>query len=190
LGAKVIKFSTMARLRFLAPLLLWLLTQSCGGTSSSSEDGFPLAGMTADRFVSAAPLIVAAVCGDGVAVVATHTALGDEPLILDDNECNTTNASADASTVVANPLQDLPKSYRGPFRIHSIDSFGTCLVCTGWRADGQALAEYFQKLASSSLAVFGEGKKTVDYGHTLSTEASLWMARCAVSERVSSTYQD
>ena len=168
--------------------------------ASGIGDGFPLVGIAADRFVSAAPLIVAAVCSDGVALIATHSAKDDEPLLLldDDDEDNevgdgdlmeksnsTLNATNGNNMTLQQPFpKDLPKRFRGPFRIHSLDRFGSCLVCAGWRADGEILADYCRSLAASEVTAFGEPQYGPEYGQYLAAEASLWMARCAVSDEV------
>jgi hypothetical protein len=178
-------------------------TASSNSASTGADDGHSQQGrLTPDRFVSAAPLIIAAVCSDGVAILATHTAFSDEPLILDDDEAHenstttaTTNNLGDvkmmsnetvSNTTITRMPRDLPRSYRGPFRINLIDGYGTSLVCAGWRADGEMLAQACRSLASSELAVFGEPSfRTCEYGHYIASEASLWMAQCAVSESVS-----
>jgi hypothetical protein len=164
--------------------LLLLLATSChcssnGRSVSSNGEGYPLAGVAPDRFVAAAPLIVAAVCSDGVAVVATHTAFRNEPLLLDDALDNATVISNATGSNITEIPKDLPKSFRGPFRIHTIDGFGTGLVCAGWRADGQILVDYCRSVASSEVSVFGEPTAGAEYGHYIASDASLWMAQNA-----------
>lgn len=168
-------------------LMFWVfgrLPSSSGssiGVRPTDSKPYPLAGVSPDPFVAAAPLIIAAVCSDGVILVAVHTTFANEPLLSDDT---VSSSSSTSSTNNSTSLQDLPKSYRGPFRIYSIDGFGTGLICAGWRADGQILAEYCRSVASDELAVFGEPRQNDDYGNYLASETSLWMAQCAVSERV------
>jgi hypothetical protein len=174
------------------------VTASSAGVSraaSRSEDpSLPLLGLKPDPFVMAAPLVVAAVCKDGVAIVATHTASSKEPLLMDETivenslenvtaEDSATSNSSD-STQAPLPL-DLPLSFRGPFRIQTIDGFGTTLAFAGWRTDGEMLASRCRSLAASELDRFGEPTNGVEYGRFLAEEASSWMARCAVSENVS-----
>ena len=173
-------------------LLLW----SQQGTSSSAPSvrpadnkGVTLVGVAPDPFVAASPLIVAAVCSDGVVLIALHTAFATEPLLLDPDEQQEDNkkeetSSDDDKNQTSSILGDLPKGYRGPFRIHSIDAFGTGLVTAGWRADGQILAQYCRTVASDELDVFGSPRTGSDYGTSLASEASLWMAHCAVSDKV------
>jgi hypothetical protein len=161
-------------------VLTWLLLAQYGSSSSSvrptDSKNVPLAGVNPDPFVAASPLIVAATCSDGVVLVAVHTTFSKEPLLLDHSEVN--------QTAINGTLRDLPSGYRGPFRIYSVDGFGTGMVCAGWRADGQVLAEYCRSVASDEVAVFGTPQTSATYGQYLSSEASLWMAQCAVSERV------
>jgi hypothetical protein len=214
-GGRVVSKMLLCRSVLLWSISIFLLiTRACDGSSArtrqttssnsaaaGSDDGLSQHGrLTPDRFVSAAPLIIAAVCSDGVAILATHTEFSDEPLILDDDEAHdnsttTTDNSEEVETIsnetVSNTTitrmpRDLPRSYRGPFRINLIDGYGTSLVCAGWRADGEMLAQACRSLASSELAVFGEPSfRTCEYGHYIASEASLWMAQCAVSESVS-----
>jgi hypothetical protein len=148
----------------------------------NDANSFPLAGVAPNPFVSAAPLIVAAVCSDGVVLVAVHTNFANEPLLLDEADMVASDDNKNQTNTTT--LQDLPKGYRGPFRIYSVDGFGTGLVCAGWRADGQILAQYCRSLASEEVDVFGVPRPNADYGSYLASEASLWMAQCAVSERV------
>jgi hypothetical protein len=160
----------------------------------SEDPSLPLHGLKPDPFVMAAPLVVAAVCKDGVAIVATHTASSEEPLLMDDTIVedsvenvtveDSATSNANDSTQAPLPL-DLPLSFRGPFRIQTIDGFGTTLAFAGWRTDGETLASRCRSLASSELDRFGEPTNGVEYGRFLAEEASSWMARCAVSESVS-----
>jgi hypothetical protein len=175
--------------RFLAVLLCWssLILLADGSSASSALEG--AAG--ASQFVSAAPLIVAAVCRDGVAVVAAHTSTEDEPLLyhstLDDSAVESKDSEGDEHSVSigVKDVQDLPLDYGGPFRIHTIDSFGTTLVSAGWRSDCEVLANSCRSIAASQLASYGPPDTGSSlYGHFLATELSLYMSTCAVSERV------
>lgn len=151
----------------------------------------PLHGLKPDKFVASAPLIVAAVCKDGVAVVATHTSPLKEPLLMDEtspdgeDESEEETGRTDSATTTIKLPMDVPLSFRGPFRIQSVDGFGTSLACAGWRTDGEHLAAKFRSLASTEADLFGEPSNALEYGRFLAQEASTWMARCAVSESVS-----
>jgi hypothetical protein len=171
----------------------------------------------ANPFVTSAPLIVAAVCSDGVALIALHTAFPEEPLLLDADEGaedsddeeglvethqvesssvsegTENDKNGDNSTISQHnttvQIKDMPRSYRGPFRIYSIDGFGTGMVCAGWRSHGQLLADYCRDLAKEELQVYGPPRMTSsttscpEYGHYLATQTSAWMAYTAVLRR-------
>jgi 20S proteasome alpha/beta subunit len=173
-------------------LLLQLSTQLVNGAASSPAaknidgKGFPLAGMGPDPFVAAAPLVVAAVCSDGVVLAALHTIFSNEPLLLvgDDDE----DDDADHNTTLsmnATRIRDLPKGYRGSFRIHSIDGFGTGLICAGWRADARILADVCRSLAGEELDVYGTPPLAggEQYGEMLASQAAVWMAEYASSDQ-------
>lgn len=165
------------------------------GVASRSEDSWlKLHGLKPNHFVMAAPLVVAAVCKDGVAIVATHTASSKEPLLMDETfienavenftaEDSFMSNSSESTQNAPLPL-DLPLSFRGPFRIQTIDGFGTTLACAGWRTDGEMLASKCRSLAASELDRFGEPTNGFEYGRFLAEEASSWMAQCAVSDNV------
>lgn len=182
-------------------------------SSSSDPHSQPLQTSQPDRFVSASPLALAAVCRDGVAILATHTAAAQEPLLLEeshdrasvtetetcqselDAEDNKSNAPAQQSSASARGmddmcrsplLQDIPLGHRGPFRIDSIDGSGTTLVCAGWRTDCAALAARCRSVAASEIARYGatDVGKGIDYGRHLAKSVASWMAQCSFSDNV------
>lgn len=149
----------------------------------------------ADPFVTSAPLIVAAICSDGVALLALHIAFQEEPLLLDTDDVDDieeeriTNSSEDHNAAISLnnttvQIKDMPRSYRGPFRIYSIDGFGTGMVYAGWRSHGQLVADYCRDLAKEELQVYGPPRMTLtsckEYGHYLAFQTSAWMAYTAV----------
>lgn len=170
--------------------------------SSKNQD---LVGGSSDPFVSSAPLIVASECSDGVALLALHSAFAEEPLLLDaededvaspeispvkeelsiEKNDSLDDTNAQNSTTV--DITDVPRSYRGPFRIHSIDSFGTAMLCAGWRSHAQLMADYSRDLAKEELQIYGEPRMTLahcqEYGSYLSEQTSLWMAYTGVMQR-------
>jgi hypothetical protein len=183
-----------------------------GGAASESLDDddddprkkLPLHGLQPDKFVSLAPLIVAAVCSDGIVMIATHTSYLQEPLLmrLPDNSqdnssflemsINTTDTAinstqqqntSEAASNVTLP-RDVPLDFRGPFRIQSIDSVGSTLLCAGWKTDGDWLTQTCRDLAESEIANFGPPTTGSGYGRYIANEASFWMAQCAVSDQV------
>eukprot|EP00550_Attheya_septentrionalis_P000831 CAMPEP_0198290258 /NCGR_PEP_ID=MMETSP1449-20131203/8207_1 /TAXON_ID=420275 /ORGANISM="Attheya septentrionalis, Strain CCMP2084" /LENGTH=274 /DNA_ID=CAMNT_0043988747 /DNA_START=117 /DNA_END=941 /DNA_ORIENTATION=- len=146
-------------------------------SSTKSSPGDHRAGTKADRFVEASPLTVAAVCRDGIAILATHAAAAHDPLLLE-------NISASQSEEGEAP-RDLPRSSRGPFRIGALDAAGSVLVSAGWRTDCAALASQCRSLAASEMSRYGDGSHgTMEYGRYLAEGASTWMAHCAFSDNV------
>lgn len=154
-----------------------------GSTQSGSKgktdgggggDGTALEGKSSrqqiDRFVQAAPLIVAVVCHDGVLVVAAHTSDHDEPLLFFSHVDHDPAARVPAEESVPSQrtddaddnhhptpgfYRDLPLDYAGPFRIQAVDRFGTTLACTGWRADCDALVHRAKALSAGEALQFG-----------------------------------
>ena len=158
-------------------------TTSSGIGSEGTK--LPLHGITPDTFVQAAPLMVAAVCRDGVVILAAHTSADDEPLLYhcyssEEQEEDIASSKNESSSL----FQDLPRKYGGPFRIQPVDAFGTALVCTGWRADCEHLISRCRTLATTEVNRFGKPSSNHMYGRYLATELSFHMAQYAVSERV------
>lgn len=169
-------------------------SSASSSSSPRKDNGGP------DPFVASAPLIIAAECSDGVAMIALHTAFADEPLLLDDtdvpidsdqNQSDESSSIAtrdvDANTTSTNEtvhIHDIPRSYRGPFRIYSIDSFGTSMVFAGWRPHGQMVADHCRDLAKEELKIYGNPRMTMkyclEYGQYLARQTSLWMAYASV----------
>ncbi|GKY93205.1 hypothetical protein MPSEU_000288300 [Mayamaea pseudoterrestris] len=168
-----ILLATDATLRF---------AQASSTASKDSNSKFPKPGIKADSFVQASPLVCAAVCGDGVLVVAAHVNVDDsEPLLY-----YSSNDAADSATDNSNDANgsfiDLPPNFQGPFRIHSGDTRGTCLASAGWRADGDALLRKCRRVADEERATYGDETSPL-YVRFLATELSLYLAQCEVSER-------
>jgi hypothetical protein len=173
-------------------------SSSANNAGSQSKDLLPLFGTKPDKFVASAPIIVAAVCKDGIVIVATHISSLTEPLLMDESsddkddkqetgdEATGTDEDdsllSDTATSLNKLPKDIPLSFKGPFRIQSIDGFGSTLVCAGWRTDGEQLGEKFRSLAMMESSQFGEPFHAHEYGHLLVQEAAAWMAKCAVFE--------
>ena len=150
-----------------ASLLFTLANSSRGSTEGEKLE---LHGTKPDKFVAAAPLLVAASCKDGVAMVAVHGPTPEDELLMGD-----WSAQGEDTAI----LKDLPSTYRGPLRIHSLDAFGSALGCAGWRTDGDTLAVKCRSLAAEERQKFGEPNTGQDYGRFLAQEASFFMAQCA-----------
>ena len=166
-------------------LVFNLIPYYCHASSISSKDDIlGLKGIAPDPFVAASPLIVAAVCSDGIAMVACHTASTEEQL-LRPKERQQEQEETDKEGTFAKFWNDLPANHGGPFRIHKIDRSGTYLMAAGWRADCDMLLEKIRSIALQEVAVFGAPQWGLPYGRLLAQDASLWMAQVAVSEQVS-----
>ena len=166
-----------------------LVSGSSTGARSSTDSGSSLeksiGSWKRDPFVHEAPLILAASCQDGVVVLAAHTRDDQEPLLykaLDQQG----DAKDDGS------FTDLPRNYQGPFRINTVDQYGTVLVSTGWRADCDAFLRNAKALAQKESMQFGPPPSTAlssGYGDLLARRLSLYLAQCAVSERVRASWK-
>ncbi len=154
--------------------VLLLRSATVSGASSSNSQQlpkFPLQGIAKDPFVEASPLVMGVVCADGVLLVAVHTIFSEtneeSSLLVSHEDC-------DGKQNIAG----LPKSYRGPFRIHSLGK-DTAMVCAGWRTDANLLADHLRSADKSESLVFGPTEDKLSH---LADRASLFLARSLVSE--------
>jgi len=163
-------------------------------TSSSSSPKKQTSLHQPDRWVSASPLAITALCKDGFAFLAAHTAVAQEPLLLpqcdekDEKNFSQISEKVEKDSHEAEKEQkmryaSLPPSFCGPFRIERLDGEGSCLVSAGWRTDCSLLAEKCRSLIASEVSLYGEGVK--DHGRVLAESTALWMAQCAFSNNVS-----
>lgn len=152
-------------------VVISILTSAIAASTENSKPG--TAGTKPDLFVTAAPIVVGAVCRDGVAIVAAHTSHVQEPLLY-------TIYNEEQSS---DYFLDLPENYAGPFRIRSVDAYGTTFVACGWRADGDFLFEKAKSVASAEVLQHGPPSMT-HYRKFLSSQLSLHMAQCALSDKV------
>lgn len=126
-----------------------------------------------DRWVMASPLSCAAVCKDGIAIVATHesaaSSYSDEPLLLPIT--TTTTTATDSSDSTINKEEDkakgdekmmrfksLPKTYKGPLRIEQILDTTTSsyyILSAGWRTDCMTMKEYCRTKLHQERKKFG-----------------------------------
>jgi hypothetical protein len=108
----------------------------------------------------------------------------------------TAASSTPPSPARGSSFQNLPSHYAGPFRIQVIDP-SSCLAMasTGWRADCDDLVRMARALAAHELSRYGppsggaaaDGGSDADAdrrGTVVSSDLSLYLARCAVSEDV------
>jgi hypothetical protein len=184
----------------LCVLLLFIrLSLAAVGSDRSAQRGGH--GLKPDKFVQASPLIVAAVCRDGVAVITAHTSDQDEPLLYyshevecgqdgeedEDNKPSQSSKSTTTSQSSELPYLDLPRDYAGPLRIHAIDAYGTTMLACGWRSDCDALVARARALAAAQVRRYGPpAAGSISYAKYMTSEVSLHMVQCALSDRVSS----
>lgn len=119
-------------------------------TSKEEKEGSKFVGSQPDMLVSASPLIVAATCKDGVALIATYA----------DTDCDDENWQ---------------ENYKGTTRIQQLDNHGSTLVAAGWRTDCDWLASLCRTVAAEEHALFGPSEAD----HMLPQEVSLSMAEIA-----------
>ena len=156
---------------FVLPSFVFVAASSQEATGAASK----LHGASPDRFIPASPLIMAAVCREGVVVIAAHTSDEDEPLLY---------YSAGQEDNESQDFADLPSDFAGPFRIHSVDTYGTTMLACGWRADCDTLVARARTLAAAELQRHGPLDLSMSYMRYLTSEVSLYMSECAVSEGV------
>jgi hypothetical protein len=194
-----------------ALLVCWIFVSVVGLTGASSSTktvpSFPqLHGIQADPLVQAAPLVIAIACRDGVAVVAAtsttqseSSTLGSsdvEPLLYF-NADDIINLKRNSNTTITNDSNktisdevidenrctflDLPDQYAGPYRVQSLGISGTtAFVSCGWKADGYIrLLSAARDIIDMERSTFGEECNAI-----LPEQLSLFLAQCAVSERV------
>jgi len=158
-------------------------------SSTSSTSSIPY--NKPDRWVSASPIALTAVCQDGFAFVATHTAPKHEPLLMpyrNDSEVSKDEEFGNFEVETDKKIQSLkypslPSTYRGPLRIERVDGTGTCLISAGWRTDYILLTEKCRSIIATEVAKYGKSA-TMEYGRILAESVALWMAQCAFSLQV------
>lgn len=117
--------------------------------------------------VVAAPFATAAVCRDGLVLVALHP-----------------NVLVKKGRSSSFCLTDLPRHFAGPFRIQSLDMQGsTILLTAGWRADAQFLCSKAQEICRQETEMVGSGLAAS--GRLLAWQFSLLMATCSLDGDVS-----
>ena len=179
-------------------LLSWWASMANSSSSSTSGSGssgpagaFPLAGIAPDPFVEASPLVVGVVCRDGVLLLAVHSIFSEasnedewslmvrESDLNDDGVAVAEEDSVGSREAVSHGDIDLPRGYRGPFRIHALGADAGALVCAGFRTDGTILADRLRSFAQTDERVFGIGATD---GGAMADRAAAVLAKQAVSE--------
>lgn len=162
---------------------LVLVGSFASSTRGNGPESSIVHGLQPDKFVQYAPLVVAAVCRDGVAIISAHTDESSEPLLYQSLTIESDDDISNSDVGSASPYDDLPKDYGGPFRIHRLDGFGSVLAAAGWRSDCESLADKCRALAASELGRFGKPSRDSLYAEILAEETSLHLAQCAISDR-------
>jgi len=164
---------------------------------------FPLPGIKPDTFVLVSPLVIGVVCRDGVLLIALHEVFSTEhgrrnesTLLWKSNDSIAQSQpqpqhhdgvnQTKVESLSELSQKDLPRSYRGPFRIYPLGSSGTtAMVCAGWRTDCQYLANCIRSIDKKEQLVFGSpsisSSAVLEYGSYLACQASLLMAKLCVS---------
>jgi len=119
-----------------------------------------------DIFVKASPLISAAVCRDGVALVAEHPS-GD-PLLYYKHGTSSQDTLDSILT-----------------RMHTIDAAGASLMTTGWRSDCHRLVDVARDLAASEAQMHSPTHSD-DFYRIVAQKLSLYLATCYSSKAVRS----
>jgi hypothetical protein len=157
---------TLVRLACLSPVAaskpLWTVLSAPprGGSSPTLPDETP---PDVNPLVVAAPVVAAAVCRDGIVLLAGHAAAAASSLLSP-----TDRSSSEAShrtppegpdkqepTVETSLLQDLDADFAGPFRIQSLDRQGTTLLTVGWRPDADLLTRAARRMVADEREVLG-----------------------------------
>ena len=152
-----------------------------------------------NRFVSAAPLVIAAVCEDGISLIAFHMTTADNSLLFEQEEEEEMKQSNNNIGEEEEPhkIRDLSHQHLGALRIMPLDEEGTALVCVGWRTDCNIFTSQCRSIAARERDQYGtrilqDEEESIDtrrnrsfsYGHFLANEAFKWMAQCHYSENV------
>lgn len=173
--------SAMTRRLYLSFLLFLLRTPTIASSTGSSaasdatrRNSQPSAGAHPDPFVAAAPLVLAAACRDGIVIVAAHPQLESEPLLYHLYTLHEDDINDRSDTW----FEELPTDYQGPFRITAMDQ--CAMIGVGWRADCLAVVERARAVARAEKIRYG----TPMAAALLAEQVSLYLAQCAVSERV------
>lgn len=170
-------------------------TDSGSSTSLLSGRERGLRGVVDDSiepFVITSPLVLGAVCKDGVLLIAAPADNGErnESVLLqkswtcDDHDVDDTEVSK----------LHVPRCYNGPFRICLLDSYcsnSSAMVCCGWREDSRYLVKRIRSICKKEWLVFGcadtdNSGSSLEYGSYLSSEVSSILSKLYVSESIRS----
>lgn len=158
---------------------LALVNHPRGGASSATIPN----NIDVNPLIISSPVVAAAVCKDGIVLVATHHIKGLDNHIETTNNNNNHNEDQERGTHFAVNLRDLPDDFSGPFRIQSLDRQGTTLLTAGWRADAEYFANRAREIVKNERETLGPF--VVDDPRVLASQFSLFMATAALDADVS-----
>jgi hypothetical protein len=147
----------LVRLACLSPVAasgpLWTVLSAPprGGSTTSLTDETP---PDVNPLVVAAPVVAAAVCRDGIVLLAGHAAAAGSLLSPTDRSSEAITPP-EQPTVETSLLQDLDVDFAGPFRIQSMDRQGTTLLTVGWRPDADLLTRAARRMVADEREVLG-----------------------------------
>ncbi len=205
-----------------SPSELWKAAKAAVTSADENDEGADWTSVILDRssknqdaYVSASPLSIAAVCGDGIALVSLHFGLDSK-----NSDDDAQSASLKEGNDLLGVFNDLPLSSRGPLRIEPIHDNGastnsmtsTCslrsppsmaLLTAGWRTDGMALSDAARELMMEETSLYclplsvtigtstdsddaRSSGQTSHYGRRIADGLSYYMSKCAFAEGVRS----
>ena len=138
-----------------------------GGNRGTADEAAGL-----DPLVVASPIVAAAVCRDGIALLALHPS----PILAGVNGNDSDVTSDDDDTKIKHPFRDLPTDFAGPFRLPSLDR-QTVLLTAGWRVHAQFLIRQARALCQQENSLFGGG--SVVAPSVLAEQCALMLATMA-----------
>ncbi len=126
----------------------FILGQSEASKLPSHSDG--RLSIKPNKYVQSSPPCLAAVCKNGIALLALHsTNIQEERHIM--------KRDNDDSKIEEDKFMfpDLPSGSRCPLRIERLDGRGSVLLTCGWRADGMILADIGRDLCRDEVMRYG-----------------------------------
>ena len=132
-----------------------------------------------NKYVQSSPPCVAAVCKNGVALLALHSNIDPQllPRVQNDNDNNNSNNNSDDNRNDSTDnnmgereqekeddvlFPDLTLASRNPLRIERLDDKGSALLTCGWRTDGMSLADVGRDLCRDELVRYGRCESNIN----------------------------
>ena len=134
--------------------------------------------------VVSSPVVAAAVCRDGIVLLACHHKILASPQQQQQQPSEVNDDSRDDDvddSSSQNLFRDLPVEFGGPFRIQSLDLQGTALMTAGWRPHAHYFIAKAQELYKDENETVGSDVSIA----LLASQLSLLLATTAVGSDVS-----